>query len=109
MKKRIEVKVVDVIYPDGQAVRRYVTAAGVREVPVDVRNPPPGWVPPPQVKSGPSLTLPDFQMVYQGGHHDVWCDGRTHIWTAGGWAGQWPVEFRRSGKCDCARWKDGGF
>ena len=55
------------------------------------------------------LTLPDFQMVYQGGHHDVWCDGRTHIWTTGGWAGQWPVEFSRSGKCDCARWKDGGF
>ena len=48
-----------------------------------------------------------FKLVYQGGHHDVYCDGQRHLRTTGGTLGhsvhlntRWPM-FR----CDCDKWK----
>jgi hypothetical protein len=29
-----------------------------------------------------------YRLVYQGGHHDVWCNGETHVRLAGGRFGQ---------------------
>ena len=53
-----------------------------------------------------SLSLkPDdigFNLVYQGGHHDVWCNGTEHRYCSGGWAGKWPRIFTYNGPCNCA-------
>ncbi len=55
-----------------------------------------------------ALASDGFLLVYQGGHHDVFCDGKTHKTTNGGWT---LIESRYkltgSYPCDCARWKDG--
>lgn len=48
-----------------------------------------------------------FRLVYQGGHHNLYCDGVKHLRTTGGELqhavvpnARWPLF-----KCDCARWK----
>ena len=46
-----------------------------------------------------------FELVYQGGHHDVYCNGTRHIWLDGGYCRILPPKFSREGKCDCAYWK----
>jgi hypothetical protein len=46
-----------------------------------------------------------YKLVYQGGHHNVYCNGPEHVWTTGGWAGKWPIEEEFRGKCDCEYWK----
>jgi hypothetical protein len=33
------------------------------------------------------LTIDDFDLVYQGGHHNVYCNGTHHIKTCGGFCG----------------------
>ena len=33
------------------------------------------------------LTIDDFELVYQGGHHNVYCNGTHHIKTGGGFCG----------------------
>ena len=51
------------------------------------------------------VTIPEgYVLVYQGGHHNVYCDKERHIWTRGGYAG-WPVTYIRSGKCDCHKYR----
>ena len=53
-------------------------------------------------------TLVQFKLVYQGGHHNVYCDGKSHIWTTGGWAGNHPIVpsgFAPAG-CDCEKWNN---
>lgn len=53
---------------------------------------------------------PEFKRVYQGGHHDVWCDGTKHVRSDGGWV--WPdtpleQKYHVSApfNCDCEDWK----
>ncbi len=62
------------------------------------------------MKSSESITSwepPEgFKMVYQGGHHNVYCNGENHIWTGGGFCGlSDPSDVKRVGKCDCLRFK----
>ena len=45
-----------------------------------------------------------FNRVYQGGHHDVWCNGSQHIYCTGGWAGKWPRQVKGDGPCNCDEW-----
>jgi len=51
-----------------------------------------------------------YRRVYQGGHHDVWCDGERHVWRAGAGfvsekMGNTHVRLEGGkGKCDCAAW-----
>lgn len=52
-----------------------------------------------------------MRLIYQGGHHDVYCDGKTHVWVCGD--GRGTVGFRdankrlqlRVGGCDCENWR----
>lgn len=54
----------------------------------------------------PSL-LDGKKLVYQGGHHSVYCDGASHVWIMGGWASSCINKvLMRRGKCDCAYWKN---
>lgn len=54
-----------------------------------------------------SYELPaGFERVYQGGWHNVYCDGTRHIWTDGGWAAKLPLRFRRDGPCSCEHWRE---
>ena len=52
-----------------------------------------------------------FRRVYQGGHHDVYCNGTAHVWLSGDAFGSAPltkarvVARIRRGQCDCAQWK----
>lgn len=52
-----------------------------------------------------------MKRVHQGGHHDVWCDGKVHQKTSGGyvWPDQ-PYEDRtKTGQpypCNCEDWLD---
>lgn len=59
-----------------------------------------------------------WKRVYQGGHHDVWCDGGLHRTADGGYCHadrEAPTSredllmVRRQYRCDCAYWKDGGW
>lgn len=51
------------------------------------------------------LGLSGFKLVYQGGHHNVFCDGAEHVHTNGGFTRASPVNhIMRRGKCDCAKW-----
>ena len=49
----------------------------------------------------------DFKLVYQGGHHDVYCNGKRHIRVGGGWT-QKPIDrkdARRIGRdFKCGKW-----
>ena len=51
-----------------------------------------------------------YKRVYQGGHHDVYCNGRYHVWTSGGFChpDEEPRVFKRGGPCDCKRWEAWG-
>jgi hypothetical protein len=57
--------------------------------------------------------MSEFKKVYQGGHHTVWCNGKNHQKTEGGYAAIWDqsLSFDQSHKvtgllkCDCERWK----
>lgn len=50
--------------------------------------------------------LSGFKLVYQGGHHDVFCDGETHKITNGGSTKIEPrAKVKRVEGCDCARWR----
>jgi hypothetical protein len=49
----------------------------------------------------------EFELVYQGGHHNVYCDGKYHIKTGGGWAPTSPyavLHIMYVFRCDCTRW-----
>ena len=46
----------------------------------------------------------DFRMVYQGGHHQVYCDGFVHLYASGGFCGITRVRYKSSGKCNCWRY-----
>ena len=53
--------------------------------------------------------MSEWNRVYQGGHHDVWCDGKTHKATEGGFVWEQRSEpgrlIRREFPCDCPYWK----
>jgi hypothetical protein len=53
------------------------------------------------------LELEGFKLVYQGGHHNVYCDGKKHIKTSGGSVGHKVKLHPRWTyfKCDCQRWR----
>lgn len=57
------------------------------------------------------VKLDNFKLVYQGGHHNIYCDGEEHLKTSGGkyhpeiWESYAIVDYRF--KCDCERWKNG--
>ena len=53
-----------------------------------------------------------FSLVYQGGHHDVWCNGETHIRMGSGSHGWAPISSKPARhatlyvfKCDCDEFK----
>lgn len=51
-----------------------------------------------------------FRRVYQGHHHDVYCDGVYHVTTTGGtveMAGKVRGLFKHQFSCDCARYRAG--
>lgn len=51
-----------------------------------------------------------FRRVYQGGHHDVYCNGTQHVTLIGGQFGHAPVSTGndvavvRLATCDCAQY-----
>ena len=53
-----------------------------------------------------------FKRVYQGGHHDVWCNSRTHVTLSGGMFGKSPIDKEcilaeiSLSSCDCSKYKD---
>ena len=54
----------------------------------------------------------DYELVYQGGHHDVYCNGKDHVTTEGGFCHP-SIDRNRaftyddhSFKCDCKKWAD---
>ena len=74
--------------PDSPATSE--TMAAVRQ-----RRDPGPWKPP-----------PGYKMVYQGGHHNVYCNGVGHIRTTGGWVGiTFPLRPKETGRCDCEAYK----
>jgi hypothetical protein len=54
------------------------------------------------------IELPDeYKLVYQGGHHNVYCNGARHYRTSGGFT-RYSSDKMGHGftlSCDCARWK----
>lgn len=46
-----------------------------------------------------------YRLVYQGGHHNVYCNGQRHIRTTGGSTQLSPIEPRAERDCDCAAWQ----
>ena len=59
------------------------------------------------------IVIPDtFKLVYQGGHHDVYCDAKEHLIPKGG--GKCHSSINREKmvfidsrfKCDCPKWED---
>jgi len=51
---------------------------------------------------------PPYRLVYQGGHHNVFCDGERHAWTNGGYTRFAPMDrIGCVGRCDCARYTKG--
>jgi len=55
--------------------------------------------------------LGGFKLVYQGGHHNIYCDGSRHLKTSGGrchppkWKSHAIVDYEFN--CDCERYKNG--
>lgn len=48
-----------------------------------------------------------WAMVYQGGHHNVYCNGFQHVRTSGGKVGIDPPGLVKGiTKCDCAKWRE---
>jgi hypothetical protein len=56
---------------------------------------------PDQIKYAPPL---GYVLVYQGGHHNVYCNGTEHIRTTGGYAGLSDQLHMDDFACDCARY-----
>jgi hypothetical protein len=57
-----------------------------------------------------SKGIPDgYALVYQGGHHSVYCNGKTHIRITGGYATSQPIREYAGGRpaCDCKTWRHG--
>lgn len=57
---------------------------------------------------GTYLVIPDdCKLVYQGGHHNVYCNGKRHIHTFGGSAHE-PIDrtnaMRNTGDTRCPKW-----
>jgi len=58
------------------------------------------------------VKLDGFELVYQGGHHSIYCNGKKHLKVAGGKCE--PVRFTSyaivdySFKCDCEKWRSHG-
>ncbi len=56
----------------------------------------------------------EFAVVYQGGHHTVWCDGERHKKSEGGYAACYdqdkvtnPKRFKPGEyPCDCQKWRE---
>lgn len=51
--------------------------------------------------------MSEFRRVYQSGHTDTWCDGKTHLHTSGGFVwpdNKEPPAERQEYPCDCAYW-----
>lgn len=49
-----------------------------------------------------SYSPPDgFELVYQSGHTNTYCNGDKHHLCSGGWAGNWPVHLSRVSECNC--------
>jgi hypothetical protein len=49
----------------------------------------------------------EWTLVYQGGHHNIYCNGVEHIRSTGGWTGICKdIRFMDRFKCDCVRYKD---
>ena len=48
----------------------------------------------------------DYELVYQSGHNDVWCNGDEHVRTYGGFTCSGNGEFKDCFPCDCALWND---
>ena len=48
-----------------------------------------------------------FYKIYQGGHHDVWCNRKIHVTMAGGMFGTAPTNLNENAseihinECDC--------
>lgn len=55
-----------------------------------------------------------YLLVYQGGHHDVWCNGKYHITFLGDRFGTAPINLKnrsaevRKSLCDCKDYKPRG-
>jgi hypothetical protein len=50
----------------------------------------------------------EYRRVYQGGHHDVWCNGEMHRKTVGGWChpdNETVPPLGLNYGCDCAYWR----
>lgn len=69
------------------------------------------------------LTVDNFKLVYQGGHHNVYCNGTHHIKTGGGFCGIGGIINKKDEiiksldrfknvykdepmRCNCAKWKE---
>ena len=60
-------------------------------------------------RSEPIRVTDDYKLVYQGGHHNVYCNGIYHIKTDGGFCHE-DVDRRRVVgdyifDCDCSYWR----
>jgi len=49
-------------------------------------------------------------LVYQGGHHNIYCDGKNHYYTPGGFChpsvDRKKIRAQEIFPCDCKYWKD---
>jgi hypothetical protein len=68
--------------------------------------------PEPAMYGWPYGAMVPFAIVHQGGHHTVWCDGKVHKRSSGGYAACYdqaevlaPRSFSSEFACDCQRWK----
>lgn len=52
----------------------------------------------------------DYKLVYQGGHHQVYCNGTKHITTVdGGYTQAYPeTRIKHHTNCDCEKYKEIG-
>jgi hypothetical protein len=49
-----------------------------------------------------SLLNDGYELVYQSGHQNVYCNGEFHKWSDGGWAGNHAFRLHdRISKCNC--------
>lgn len=53
------------------------------------------------------IELYGYKLVYQGGHHNVYCNEKLHYKTCGGYAGKHKFDgvVSETFKCDCEKWK----